>query len=138
MAVLATKNPANKIAMPTMSVTANAVSLPRRPDKVPLADNVAAPSAMRALPIASFGAEVTCRCTVDDSAGFAPRSTRHTDQMAPPKMTRAGIDEPTAARTRGSAENKLLPLGISVGLMASFIGAVRMMPAENPRKTKRH
>ena len=29
--------------------------------------------------------------------------------MAPPKMTRAGIDEPTAARTRGSAEKRSLP-----------------------------
>jgi hypothetical protein len=61
VAVLATKNPANKIAMPAMSVTAKAVSLPKRPDNVPLADNVAAPRAISALPIASFGADVTFR-----------------------------------------------------------------------------
>jgi hypothetical protein len=61
VAVLATKKPANKIAIPSMSVTANAVSSPKRPDNVPLAAKVAAPSAMSALPSASFGADVTCR-----------------------------------------------------------------------------
>ena len=138
MAVLATKKPANKIAMPSMRVTANAVSSPRRPDNVPLAANVVAPSAMSALPMASFGADVTCRSTVEDSAGFAPRMTRQTDQMAPPKMMSAGSDEPTAARIRGRDVKRSLPFGISVGLMASFIGVVRMMPVENPLKTRRH
>jgi hypothetical protein len=61
VAVLATKNPANKIAMPSMSEIANAVSAPRRPDIVPLAAKVAAPNAMSALPMASFDADVTVR-----------------------------------------------------------------------------
>ncbi len=62
--------------MPTKRVMANAVSAPRRPENVPLADNVAAPSAMKMLPRANMRGEETLRVAVAVSAGFAPRSTR--------------------------------------------------------------
>ena len=76
VALLATRNPINKMLMPAMRVTANAVSAPRRPVNVPLADNVAAPSAMKIFPKANMRGDETLRVAVAVKAGFAPRSTR--------------------------------------------------------------
>ena len=76
VALLATRNPINKMLMPAMRVTANAVSAPRRPVNVPLADNVVAPSAMKIFPNANMRGDETLRVAVAVSAGFAPRSTR--------------------------------------------------------------
>jgi len=59
-----------------MSVMANAVSAPSRPETVPLADNVAAPSAIKMFPKASMRVEETLRVAVAVRAGFAPRKTR--------------------------------------------------------------
>ena len=55
---------------------ANAVFAPRRPVNVPLADNVAAPRAIKIFPNASMRGDETLRVADAVSAGFAPRSTR--------------------------------------------------------------
>ena len=64
------------MVMPAKRVTANAVSAPRRPVNVPLADNVAAPRAIKIFPKASMRGDETLRVADAVSAGFAPRSTR--------------------------------------------------------------
>ena len=58
--------------MPAIRVTANAVSAPRRPVNVRLADNVAAPSAMKMFPNANMRGEETLRVAVAVSAGVCP------------------------------------------------------------------
>ena len=123
--------------MPASSVTANARSAPSRPENVPLADKIAEPAAIRMLPKARRRADRTCRVAAEVRAGFAPRSTRHADHAAPTKMTRAGMDEPTAARMRGRASKCSLPVGKVSGSMAPWMGATNTTPAANPLNTRR-
>ena len=59
---VATKKPANRIVMPTVSVIANAVDAPSRPLRVPLAPSTNVPAAISPLPSASrFGWAATPR-----------------------------------------------------------------------------
>lgn len=132
VALLATRNPANKITIPTNSVTTNARSSPRRPENVPLIDNVAAPAAIKTLPNASLRVELTCRTAAVVRAGFAPRTTLHADHNAPAKMMMAGTDDPTAARMRGSASKWSRPAGRPSGAIWPRIGVVATTPIEKP------
>jgi len=124
----ATMNPAKRTTTPTASVTANALSLPKRPASVPLAERMMAATAMRPLPTASMRGEVAARRAEVVAAGTRPRATRAADHKAPTMMTIAGRPEPTAARMRGVVPNSSLAVGKASGSTGAFIGAIATTP----------